>query len=69
MSVANRALLKLAEAKCALEEWSEFVANTSPPDSIAEQALWNLVTTAISHVDDDEEAILLAYGDLVVSQP
>jgi hypothetical protein len=67
MCVATYALRKLAEAKFALQEWSEFVEKQSPPSSVAEQELWNSVTSAIAHVDDDEEAILVAYHDLRAS--
>ena len=67
MCVASHALLKIAEAKFALEEWNSFVENRSPPKSFAEQALWNSITTAMAHVDDDEEAMLIAYSDLIRS--
>jgi len=67
MCVATYALLKIAEAKFALEEWNAFVENRSTPRSVTEQALWNSVTTAIAHVDDDEEALLIAYSDSIKS--
>jgi len=67
MCVATTALLKIAEVKFALQEWNAFVENRLPPRSIAEQALWNSVTTAMAHVDDDEEAMLVAYSDLIKS--
>jgi len=64
MCVATYALLKIAEAKFALEEWNAFVENRSPPRSVAEQALWNSVTTAMAHFGDDEESLLVAFSDL-----
>jgi len=64
MCIASYALLKIAEAKYALEEWSEFVENSSIPRSVAGQALWNSVSTAMAHVDDVEEAMLIAYSEL-----
>jgi len=67
MCVATYALLKIAETKFALEEWNTFVANRALPRSLAEQVLRNSVTTAMTHVHDDEEAILIAYSDLIKS--
>jgi len=67
MCVATYALLKIAEAKFALEEWNASVENRTSPRSVAEQVLWNSVSTAMAHVDDDEEAMLIAYSDLIKS--
>ena len=67
MCVATYALLKIAETKFALEEWNAFVDNRALPRSVAEQVLWNSVTTAMTHVHDDEEAILVAYSVLIKS--
>jgi hypothetical protein len=58
MCAATFALLKVAEAKHAIEEWTSMLASSDPIMTEADREFSRSVMTAFGLVDDAEEAIL-----------